>query len=185
MASLVAVIKRSPDFTLRISSAKGLVRWEPANHFAKRARRAGSWSRRFVACAMSDGIVIVMTRTVTTRSAVKTIAMPRSRRIRRSSSHWIAGLMVPTMTRAATITRTTGRSRFSTHRPARRSSKAMMVPGRGLDANHAGAVFLWGGSSGSLIRHHVDSVPALAPANPIPPIEMSMATCIPGCPCRS
>jgi len=68
---------------------------------------------------------------VVTMSAVKTIAMPIPRRMRRSSNHLTAGLMVPTMTSAATSTRTTGNSLFSTHRPPMMSSRVTMVPGDG------------------------------------------------------
>ena len=79
MASEGAIVTRYPEGRLRSSSAKRLVRWEPASLLAKRTRRAGSWSRRFVACTASAGIVIVMKRPITTSRPMKTMAMPRPR----------------------------------------------------------------------------------------------------------
>src|SRR5487761_2629358 len=55
MASEAVTVTRSPKRRLRSSSAKGLVRLEPANQSATRARKAGSWPRRFVACGNRHG----------------------------------------------------------------------------------------------------------------------------------
>ena len=110
---------------------------------------------------MSAGIVNVMMRTATIVSAAKTIAMPIPRRMRRSSSHWTAGLMVPTITRAATRTRSTGRSRFSIHIPAMSSTKAMTVPGEGSMRSMRRLLSFGGVATGILCDIMVSSIDCL------------------------
>ena len=58
-----------------------------------------------------------------------TIEIPNPLRKRCASSHWTAGLSVPTMTSAPTRTRTAGRSRVIAHDPTTMSTMVIMVEG--------------------------------------------------------
>ena len=115
---------------------------------------------RVVTWARSSGIVRVTTRMVITKSVTKTIAMLSPLRRRRVSSHWTTGLSAPTMMRAETSTRTTGRSRIITHKPATTSTMVIMVEGEismRTTPNEVGASFGRGSSDcgGGIMATHV------------------------------